>query len=144
MPEGPIPSVVAMLVCEQIITEQGSNAKTLINIFENMRAASFPFIVNRIGIYAKLVDAQGNYQFTFRLVNLKDETLVAQMQAAMNIMDSAYCAELTLNLQNFPILPEAGKYEFQLYAGDVYLSRVTLNVIQVQGGTPWQPPRPHR
>ena len=143
MTEPPIPSVVAMLVCEQIITAQENNAKSLIGVFENIGAMSFPSPVNRIAIYAKLVDAQGRYQFKFRFVSLKDETLVAEMLLDADIKDSAYCAELTLNLQNFPVLPAPGKYEFQLYVGDVYLSRVTINAIQIQpqGGAPWQQPR---
>jgi len=141
MAEAPIPSVVAMLICEQIITEQATNKKSLIGVFETFGSLAFPGVVNRIAIYAKLVDAQGKYQFKFRFVSLKDETLIAEIGLEAEIKDSAHCAELALNVQNFP-MPEPGKYEFQLYVGDIYLSRVTIEAIQLQGGVPWQQQHP--
>ncbi len=134
MSAAPIPSVVAMLVCDQVIVEQGTGKKSLIGVFETINAFSFP-TQTRLAIYARLVDASGRYDFLIRLVNLKDETKVAEIQAAADL-DSSVTAEFAINVAGL-ILPEAGKYEFQLYANDMYLHRVTMNAALVQGGPLW-------
>jgi hypothetical protein len=145
MGDAPIPSVVAMLVCDQVIAEQGTNKKSLIGVFEVFHAFGFPTMIPRISIYVKLADAFGKYHFKLRLVKLKDESLVAEIGIDADVTDSAHYSELALNMGNLPF-PEPGKYEFQLYAGDVYLHRVTMQAVQAQlpqGGSIWpQPQRP--
>lgn len=135
MASAPIPSVVAMLICDQIIVEQGTGKKSLIGVFEQINAFSFPTQA-RLAIYVKLVDASGRYDFLIRVVNLKDETKVAEIKAvAPNLLPTA-AAEFAINIDGI-ILPEVGKYEFQLYANDTYLHRVTMNASAVQGGPQW-------
>jgi hypothetical protein len=144
MPKPPIPSVVAMLLCDQVITEMGTNKKSLVGVFDNYFSLSFPVLLPRIAIYAKLADACGNYLFKLRVVKLKDEMVIAEVGIQAKIPDTTQYSELALNLQGFPI-PEPGKYEFQLYAEDEYLHRITMNVELGQppqpGGFPSWPPR---
>jgi len=137
----PVPIVTAMLVCDQIIAEQGTNKKSLIGIFEQVGALTFPTVMPRLSVYVRLLDAFGKYPFKLRIVNLKDETLLAEVNGEGNVQDSAHAAELVFNFMGFAI-PQAGKYEFQLYTRDIYLHRVTMEVLQIQGGIPpWQQPQ---
>jgi hypothetical protein len=138
MADAPIPNVLAMLVCDQIIAEQGTGKKSLIGIFDNIFAAAYPTQA-RLAVYVKLADAHGSYKFRVRLVKLKDETAVADINANANIPDQTMPTELAINLVGI-MLPEAGKYEFQLFANETYLHRITLNAIQ--GGPPWQQLQP--
>jgi len=132
-----VPSVVAMLVCDHVITEVGTNKKSLIGVFENFFSTQFPAVLARISVYVKLADAFGKYQFKLRLVRLKDESLVAEIGIDAEVKDSSHYSELALNMGNLP-LPAPGKYEFQLYANDVYLHRITMQASLVQGGPSWQ------
>jgi hypothetical protein len=140
MAEAPTPTVLAMLVCDQVIAEQGSGKKSLIGVFDNIFAAAFPTQA-RLAVYIKLADAHGNYKFRIRLVKLKDETVVADINAEANIVDPTSPTELAINMIGI-ILPEAGKYEFQLWGNETYLHRITLNANAIQGGLPWQQPQP--
>jgi len=133
MADAPVPNVLAMLVCDQVIAEQGTGKKSLIGIFDNINAPAFP-TQTRLAVYVKLADAEGAYKFRIRLVKLKDETVIADLNAEMTIADSMSPAELAINMIGI-ILPDAGKYEFQLWGNDTYLHRITLNAIQ--GGFPW-------
>jgi len=138
MADAPIPSVVAMLICDQIINEAGTNKKSLIGIFENFSSPGFPVLMPRLAVYVKLVDAEGVYQFKLRLVKLRDESLVAEIDIQATIVDSSHHSELAINMGNLPI-PEPAKYEFQLYYGEVFLHRVTIDAVQISaGGAPWQ------
>jgi hypothetical protein len=144
MAEPPIPSVVAMLVCDQIITEIGTNKKSLIGVFDNFFSLSFPGFLPRLAVYVKMADAAGDYFFKLRVVKLKDETLIAEVGIQAHIVDVSQYGELALNLGSIPI-PEPGKYEIQLYSGNEYLHRITINALlgQVpQGGLPsWPQPK---
>src|ERR1700722_8938706 len=113
MADAPVPSVVAMLICDQIIIEQGTNKKNLIGVFDNFHSLVFPANL-RIAIYVKLADAQGDYLFKLRFVNLRDESLVAEIGIQAKIIDGTEPSELALNF-GVPV-PAEGKYEFQLYA----------------------------
>jgi len=132
-----------MLICDQIINEDGTNKKSLIGVFSHVNSPQFPFLVPRLAVYVKLADTVGRYQFLLRLVNLKDESLVADVGIGADIRDPARQAELALNMGNLPI-PEAGKYEFQLYCDEVFLHRVTIEArhIRMPGGAQWQQQRP--
>jgi hypothetical protein len=141
MADAPIPSVVAMLVCDQVITEFGTGKKSLIGIFENVNSPMFPTQI-KIGVYAKLVDAEGDYDILIRLVNLKDETRVADIKAEAKGIKREGAAELVVNVAGI-VLPEPGKYEFQLFANDAFLHRVTMNAVLMSGGIPWLQPKSH-
>ncbi len=138
MGDAPIPSVVAMLICDQIIAEAGTNKKTLVGVFDNFLSPVFPVRIPRLAVYVKLADAGGNYLFKLRLVKLKDESLVIELTIEGNIKGRTLYSELVLAL--LPIdIPEPGKYEFQLYADDVYLHRVTMQAAILPGGPQCQP-----
>ena len=117
-----------MLVCDQVITEVGSNKKSLIGVFDNFSSPSYPAMVPRLAIYVKLADAVGDYLFKLRIVKLKDEALIAEISLQAKIQDVSQYGELALNMASIPI-PEPGKYEIQLYAGDEYLHRITINAV---------------
>ena len=141
MAESPIPSVVAMLVCDQIINEQGTNKKSLIGVFDNFFSLTFPGFLQRLAVYVKMADAVGDYFLKLRIVKLKDEALIAEVGIQAHFQDVTQYGELALNLPGLPI-PEAGKYEIQLYSGDEYLHRVTINALlgqAPQGGSPSWP-----
>jgi len=133
MAAAPLPSVVAMLICDQIINEEGTNKKSLIGVFESFYSPVFPVLMPRLAVYIKLIDAEGEYQCKLRLVKLRDESLIAEFGIQVNVRDSSHHAEVALNMGNLPI-PEAGKYEFQLYYEEIFLHRVTIDAIEIRGG----------
>jgi hypothetical protein len=143
MAQPPIPTAVAMLLCDQVITEQGTNKKSLIGVFENFNWPTFPAVLPRLGIYIKLADAAGKYDFKLRFVALKDESLLAEIGLNTDVRDASSYAEISLNIGNIPI-PAEGKYEIQLYFGDVYLHRITMQALKTAGGPTWQPPQHRR
>jgi len=137
MANDPIPTVIAMLICDQVIAEQVTNKKSLIGVFDKYHSLSFPVQIPRLAIYVKLADAFGHYLFKIRMVKLKDEALVAEIGIEGDVTIAGEYSELALNLGL--IIPEPGKYEIQLYVGDVYLNRVTMEAVlaQLPGGMQW-------
>src|SRR6266545_2452612 len=111
-----IPSVLAILTCDQVIVDAVTKKKTLVGIFDRLRSSRFP-MQQRIGFYARLTDMEGDYTFTIRVINLTNsEQLIGQMESAqIKATDRLATMEIALNLP--PLLfQQPGQYEFQLYA----------------------------
>jgi hypothetical protein len=136
MVEPPIPTVTAMLLCDQIIVDRETGKKSLIGIFEAMGTFVFPVAVPRISIYVRIVDGFGKYPIKLRLVKLSDESLIQDIDAEINVQDAMHAWELVVNMMGVS-LPAPGKYEFQFYTRDIYLHRVTMEVTKIEGGSPW-------
>src|SRR5436190_2156766 len=120
----PVPSVLAMLLCDSVIIDAQTQKKSLIGIFDNFNAVTYPAGAN-IAVYVKLADAEGAYKFKIRVVHLKDERLIGEVSADGNVQTQLEPVEVAVYLLGFAV-PEPGKYEFQLYANDVYLTRITM------------------
>ena len=136
MAEPPIPSVLAMLLCDQIIIDAQTQKKSLIGIFDKFNAVVFPAAAN-IAVYAKLADAEGQYKFKIRVVRLSDESLIGDVSADGTVQTRLEPADMAVYLMGFTV-PDPGKYEFQLFANDVYLTRITMEAIQIGVPPTWQ------
>jgi hypothetical protein len=68
-PYGPSPSASAMVLCDVATTEQGTNKKTLVGIFQRVYANVFP-TRQRMFLYVQTIDAQGVYIFRLDLVDV--------------------------------------------------------------------------
>lgn len=123
-----IPSVLATLLCDWIIVEQGTAKKTLVGLFDGLSSSSFP-ISRPVSFYARLTDLEGHYHFTLRIVRLDgdNEELMAGAEFESNADDRLGILEVALNLPPVPFTA-SGRYEFQLYAEDVFIGRAVLNV----------------
>lgn len=140
MAEPPVPNVLAMLLCDQVIVEEKTKKKSLIGIFDNLYGINFP-APRDCAIYVKLADAEGHYDLNIRIVNLKDEGLLGEFNLGADIATRTGPAEFVIQYGGLPF-PEPGKFEFQLFANGMYLARITMNVMQMKlGDAPWQPQR---
>lgn len=131
MSEGnPIPTLLAFLICESVIHDAETQKKTIVGVFDRVLAGVAPQPIN-LGIYAKLVEGSGQYTFKIRMVNLKDDGPVVQVPIAANWALPEAPFELGVNFRGL-VIPEFGKYEFQLHADDIYLGRVVFSLENLQ------------
>lgn len=81
--------------------------------------------------FVRLTDLEGTYDFEIRVVHLGDEEKpVGTVKISdFHIEDRLGMADIALNLPPVPF-PEFGRYEFQLFADDVYLGRAIVETVQ--------------
>lgn len=133
---GPTPALNAMLVCDQVIRDAISGKFSLIGIFERVWAQSFPTRLPRVSIYAKITDAQGEYQFRLALVRLdSNEEIGSNTTPPVSIPDRLAPYDLVFELHDL-VLPAEGRYEFRLYADDQFVGQKSFEVMRVpsEGG----------
>lgn len=129
----PVPKANAMLICDYVITEQGTKKKSLIGIFESIGASKFPFVHPYLSVYVKLTEARGTYTFRLDLVNLKKDAVIGQGKTpkAISIDDPLKSHELVFNLRGLRF-SDPGEYEFRMYANDNILAQKTFYVREIQ------------
>lgn len=123
------PSKEAMLVCDQIITEAGTNKKTLVGIFEQIYTQKLPCTHPNLSVYIKFTAALGSYQFRLELVDLQTNSVIGKGELpAQNIEDKLASYELVFNLRNLKFM-NRGKYEFRIFADDELFGTKTFHVL---------------
>ena len=123
----PIPSVQAMLVCEKIIEEAGSGKKSLINLFTEVRSNGLP-VSMAMALYVRLTDGEGMYVFKVDIVHLQtDKKIASATLPGIESTDRLRPMEVVILIPRIDF-GEAGKYEFQIYANDVFLGHSSVDV----------------
>lgn len=133
----PIPKANAMLICDYVITERGTNKKSLIGVFENIGAVTFPCTHFALSVYIKLTDAQGEYHFRLQLVDLQSDTVIgkSEMPEGVRVPSPLDAHELVFNLRGVRFM-HAGNYEFQIFANDRIFGQKKLVVEQMTAPPP--------
>ena len=138
----PTPAVRAILTCDQIIHEFGTNKKSLIGIFEDIHLVKFPATHPHIAVYVNLTDAHGTYIMGLAMF-APDGKEVARVNTPPVTIDTPLrTCEFALQMQNTPFA-EPGKYEFQIFANDELLATKSINARKATmppGGQQIYPP----
>lgn len=130
----PVPSVVAILLCDSVINDAYTSKKTLVGLFQNLVAPNFPLNA-KIWFFARLTDAQGKYAFRVVFVHLdEDRRLQEYVTPELEAATRLGFVELALEMGGL-LLPKPGTYEFQLFANDVYIGRTVMTALEA-GGRP--------
>lgn len=121
---GVAPYPLAILICDQAINEENTNKKTLVGIFDRIYCPKFPWTYYPLTIYIRLIDAEGTYEFRVDYVQIKTDKVLAQGKfSGIKIDNRLSIIEVLLNPPPIAI-PEAGQYEFRIWANNRYIGRV--------------------
>ena len=133
----PTPKTNAMLICDYVITERGTNKKSLIGVFENIGAATFPCTHFAMSVYIKLTDAQGAYRFRLDLVDLHEDKTAgkSEMPEDIQIPSPLVAHELVFNLRGVRFA-HPGEYEFRIFANDNIFGQKKFIVEKAGQGMP--------
>lgn len=124
-----MPVLNAMLICDTIINESNTNKKSLIGVFENIYAHSFPCRHYSLSVYVKFTDAQGKYNFRLELVDLESNQILGKgIIGEQDIADKLASYELVFNLMGLEF-KHPGKYEFRIFANDYLFGHKSLNIL---------------
>lgn len=130
----------AILICDQIIHEFGTNKKSLIGIFEDIHITAFPHRYPRIAVYVNLTDAHGKYVLELRLVSSADNSVIGSGKTPeVQIDNPLRTCEFALQIQNL-VFRTPGVYEFQVFGNGELVATKAFNVKRVRVPQPPPPP----
>ena len=122
-----------MLVCDQAIREVETNKVTLVGIIHRILGLEFPLLWSRpTTVYARVTDAEGEYEIRLELVRLEDEQTIGRVDRKAEVPDRMASREIIFNLDGGLLFELPGRYEFRLFADGRHVGGIVFTVIQMQ------------
>ena len=141
-PEKPPLDVLALLVCDQIITDRISGKQSLIGMFSKVHARGFPAAHPQLCVFVALTEGYGETELTIRIVDSDDaRPPIVEGKGAVQFKDPRAIAHLALQFHGLRF-PEPGEYRVQLYSGNELLREARLQLVRLQPRPQGPPPEP--
>ncbi len=125
------PVTSAFLLCDQIITEEGTHKKTLIGIFTTMVNPEFPTKHGPVALYYRGIMGPGEHEFHIDYTRRGSDDLLGEVMGTLVVKDGRVPIELAAVLP-FIEVPAEGPYEFKLWIDGAYVQRATFSATRLQ------------
>jgi hypothetical protein len=125
----PLPSVVGLVLSEQVIVDQRSRNPTIVNVFTGLKVEHFSSAPQRFSVFAALSGGRG--VGTMDLVGMRLDTglrFYAQ-RFRINFPDPLIIVNVNIRVRNMNI-PEAGWYELMLLIDDEPIAQRRFRVYE--------------
>jgi hypothetical protein len=126
------PEVLAMILCDMIITDNESNKKSLIGLFDRVESPAMPCLVNELHVYVCLTDGHGSLPVSIACIAADDGDELFRGHADVEFLDPLQVVELHFVFPHAQF-PRAGEYRFQFFADGVLLRERKFFVSFVRG-----------
>jgi len=136
----PTPDVIALLVCDQIITDRLTGKQSLIGMFSKVHAVGFPATHPQLAVFVALTDGHGRTELTIRIVDSNDaRPPIVEGRGGVDFKNPRAIANLALQFHGLTF-PAPGEYSVQLWSGSELLREARLELVQIPPPRPVQPP----
>jgi hypothetical protein len=132
------PEVLAMVLCDLVITDAETNKKSLIGLFDRVETASLPCVLHELHLYLCLTDGHGRLSAAVACVLADDGELLFRGEAQVEFSDPLQVVELHFIFPN-ALFPRIGQYRFQFFADDQLLRERKFFVSQLGDRIPEEP-----
>lgn len=132
-----LPSLVSLLICDQVIDDKLTNKKSAIGIFNTIIVVGLPATINQVSILASLTEISSRVDLELRFVRDTDNMVLFNGRGSVDAPNPLAVVDLVFAMHGVRV-PEAGQYAFEMLANGEILGRRRFMVIL----RPAQPPGP--
>jgi hypothetical protein len=122
-----IPVLIAALVCDVAAIDPSTRKKSLIGIFDRITVGKFP-TKRPVSVYMKVTDAEGDYELEMRYIQCYTGKQLAGANGALHSDDKLASIDMVIHFPPLPF-PEEGRYEFQIWANDMFLGSTFIDAV---------------
>lgn len=133
MASGVKPSVVSMLICDQVIDDKITNKKSAIGLFNIIMVPKLPMTIPQIAVLISVTEIAGPSELELRLVRDSDNEVIFQTRGKINAPDPLATVDLVFAMQGLK-LPQAGQHAFEVLSDNEILSRRRFHIRALQPG----------
>ena len=130
-PVTPTPTGLAIVVCDQVIEDKLTHKKSLIGIFNNINAVSFPCRHPQVSVFVCLTEGRGQCTARLRIVNDETNETVADVNGSIQFPDIHAVVELVFNIVGL-VFPSPGLYAIEFYCDDALVLERRFHVTHAQ------------
>lgn len=128
------PIGIALIICDRVITDAQTNEKTLVGIFNNVWAPSFPAMHARLSIFVGVTSGRGTVKGAIQCVNESTGQRVFESSGPISFKDPCHIVEITFLLRNV-LFVQPGMHNVSFFCdGELVFSR-RFNVSQLPNKT---------
>ena len=125
------PTILALVVCDEVIEDLSTRKKSLIGLFNGIIAKGFPSVHHQLVVFISMT-GQGVAPIRLELVHAEDVTEDSQPilrleQPEFHFEDPNTIVDLVFKLHDVPF-PRAGLYYFRILSGNDLLSQRDFRV----------------
>jgi len=124
------PSLNFTLLCDDVRQEMGGKV-SLMGIFENVYAGSFPAVHPRLATVNEWADGLGEFEATLRILSPDRKTVLRETVTKLKLVNARFKhrdISIHLNLE----FKEPGTYWIENYLDGILVNSVPLNVMLVK------------
>lgn len=137
---GVVPTLVAILICDQVIDDRMTNKKSAIGLFNAIVAQALPSQIHQMAVMVTMTEVNGKTPLEVRLVRDSDNQVILQTQGHVESPNPLAMLDLVFNMQGVA-LQSAGQYAFEVLSSGELLGRRRFSVVMMQPRPqPGQPP----
>jgi len=128
MPESlPPPVALAMVICDAVWIDPSTGKPTLLGLFSEIAAKTFPAVHPLLAVHVCMTDAHGKVPIKRQLVDADEENdPLFQVENEIDFPDRRAMINMHVHMQGIAF-PEPGEYRLQLFgSGEFILERRLL------------------
>ena len=129
----PKPVLKALLVCDQVIRESGTDKWSVIGVYDRLSVSKFPALIGDLSVYVRLRDAEGTYRFKLEVVRQPSGPLVPVLEGDVDVKDRARPVEWGMRTGRL-LIPAAGKYDLNLVMNTELIGHTELECAVAKDG----------
>lgn len=124
------PILKAMLLCDQTLVEEGTHKRTLIGLFDRIKASQFPSVHPSMSVYVQFREIEGSFDFSLELYDLTEgRPMHRALIQRFTVQDRSRDCELVFNL--FAVKFEhPGEYEFRIFVNDDIFGQKSFKILK--------------
>ena len=131
MAEQNVPYALAMVLCDYVYREDGTNKQSILGTFDKMLASKIPALRPKLAIYLALTDGRGKQSLTLKMIDeLENHPPVFQFEGEVDFVDPLRVLEVGINLENVPI-SRSGLHRVQLIISGQLVIERKIQIIEV-------------
>ena len=124
--------MLALIVCDQIITDRMTGKQSLIGMFSKIHAPRFPASHPQLSVFVALTDGHGKTELVIRVVDSNEARApIVEGKGAVDFKNPRAIAHLALQFHGLTF-PATGEYRVQIWSHGELLREARLELIQVR------------
>lgn len=124
------PILKAMLICDMTLVEEHTRKRSLIGLFDRIKAAQLPTIHPSMSVYVQFREIEGVFDFTLELFDLTQGKAVNRaVIPKFTVSERSHDCELVFNLLQLKF-EHAGEYEFRIYVDDLIFGQKSFHIVR--------------
>jgi len=122
------PTLVSLLICDQVIDDRLSSKKSAIGLFNTVLVPSIPTRLHQLAVMATLTEISGRTPLQLRLIRDDDNHVLMKTNGHVDAPNPLAMVDLVFAMQGVPIA-QPGQYAFELLSEEELLGRRRFQVL---------------